>query len=148
MGRYFVTRPVILQTKEGFTTTCREHFAMREDPTAEAKCVLGDDTILGPIHDKTLDYTMYDTAVRCRSLVLNEDGTNSWAVISRGVGRYVTEISTRCKHSMLGSDMAFAIRSKANTPLGRNAELSSPLMKLSPLHLIGKVKSSVQDQGI
>ena len=46
-----VTPPVNLGAKHGITTVRREYSAMRDDPAAEAKGVLGDNTIFGPIDD-------------------------------------------------------------------------------------------------
>ena len=46
------------------------------------------------------------------------------------------------------TDMAFATRSKAKAPPKRSAEPSSPPVKLPPPHLTGKVKRSIQGQGI
>ena len=76
-------------------------------------------------------------------------------VISRGVDRYVTEISAGCKQSMYSetvpqqdasssteqsvAHMAFASRSRAKAPPKRSAEPSSPPVKLAPPHLTGKV---------
>ena len=45
------TRPAILLEQHGITTTCREFSVMRDDASAEAKAVLRDNTIFGPIHD-------------------------------------------------------------------------------------------------
>ena len=85
-------------------------------------------------------------------------------VISRGVDRCVKEFSAGCKQSMFAenvaqkdasssteesvADMAFASRLEAQSPLERSAEPSSPPVKLLPPHVTGKVKSSVQDQGV
>ena len=54
-------RPVILWTKVGITTTCREDTAFRDDPAAEAQSALGSNTISGPIHDAriALQYGRY-----------------------------------------------------------------------------------------
>ena len=51
VGHFFVTRPALVLEEHGITTTCREYSAKRDDTAAEAKGVLGDNTIFGPIHD-------------------------------------------------------------------------------------------------
>ena len=62
----------------------RESSAMRDDPTAEAKGVLGENTIFGPIHNAkiSLQCGRYDIEVQVDSLC--EDGSKSWVVVSRG----------------------------------------------------------------
>ena len=60
---------MILLTHLGTATTCREYSAVRDDSTAEAKGVLGDITIFGPIHDAkiTSDDGRYGTEVQVDS---------------------------------------------------------------------------------
>ena len=63
--QFFVTRAVILLEKHGITTILREYSAMRDDPAAEAKGVLGDNTIFWPIYDAKI---ALHKALRCRSI--------------------------------------------------------------------------------
>ena len=128
------------------TTTCREHSATRDDPTAEAKGVLGDNTIFGPVHDaqNTLHYGRYSIEVQIDSV--RGDGTKLWVVISRGVDRYVTEMSAGCKQFVhpetvalkdassstecLVADMEFVTKSIVKVPFERSVEPNSPLVKV------------------
>ena len=65
--------------------TCREYSSMRDDSTAEARGVLGNDTLFVPIHDArfTVHYGRIGIEVQIDSL--REDGTKSCVVLSRGV---------------------------------------------------------------
>ena len=96
------TRPVILFTHMGITTTCREYSATRDDSTAQTKGVVGDDTI----HDAkiTSHYGRYGIEVQIDSS--SGHGSKSLVVISRGVDRHVTEVSARCKQSMCPETVA------------------------------------------
>ena len=49
--------------------TCREYSAMRDGPAAEARGVLGENTIFGPIHDAkiTLHHGRYVMEVQVDS---------------------------------------------------------------------------------
>ena len=122
--------------------------------------MLGDNAIFGPIHDAKITLHCVRCGIELKIDSVTEDGTTSWVVISRGVGRYVAEASVGCKQSMypetiapqdefssterLVADVSVATRSKAKAPPERIAEPNSPPVKLPPPHLTGKVKSSVQ----
>ena len=77
-----------------------EYSALRDDTAAEAKGALGDNTISFPIHDAriSLHYGRYGIEVQID--FVSGDGSKSWAVISRGLDRCVTEISAGCKQFM------------------------------------------------
>ena len=92
----FVTRPVILFIKEGITTTRCECCALRDDSAAEAKGVLGDNTIFGPIQDH---FTLWTALHRSAVCSLSNNGSRSWVVISRGVDRHYGSFG-RCKQSI------------------------------------------------
>ena len=81
----------------GVINLCREYTDPRDEPKIEPKCVIGDNTKIEPIHDNlaTTQYGRFGIEVKIGSLTKN-DGSISWAVISRGVGRYVTELSMVC----------------------------------------------------
>ena len=66
VGQNCVTQPVSRWTTVEITTMCREDTAMRDDPAADAKSVLGDNTISGPNHDAriTLQYGRYGLQVQ------------------------------------------------------------------------------------
>ena len=73
---------------------------MRDDFSADAKGVLGDNIIFGPIHDAqvTLHYGRYDVKMQGDSL--SHNGLRTWVVISSCVNRYVAELSAECRQSM------------------------------------------------
>ena len=63
---------------------------------AEPKGVIGDNTKMGPIYNVlvTRHHGRHGIEVLMDSLA--SDGSKSWVVISKGVGRCVTELSTEC----------------------------------------------------
>ena len=89
IGKYFLTRPMILLTQLGITTTCREPSTLRDVFTAKAKGVLGAESIFGPSTMQRLFYTMDGTASRADRFS-KWRWKKSWVVISRVVDRYVT----------------------------------------------------------
>ena len=94
MGQNFATRPVSRWTTVGITTTCREDTAMRDDPAAKAKSVLGDN-ISGPNHDAriTSQYGRYGLEIQIN--FLEKKGQSLvWSC------RYVAEVSARCNEFM------------------------------------------------
>ena len=66
VGQNFVTRPENRWTTVEITIKCREDTAMRDGPAAQAKSVLGDNTISAPNHDAriTLQYGRYGLEVQ------------------------------------------------------------------------------------
>ena len=163
VGKYFATRPVILLTELGITTTCRENSTLHDDPTADAIGVLGDDTMFGPIHDakNTPHNGRYGIEVQFDSV--SGDGTKSWVVISRGADRCVAEVSAGCKQSMhpetvspqdesssterLVEGVGLATRSKAKASPLDNCGTNVLPVKLPPPHLTVKSNSLLNIKG-
>ena len=92
------TRPSISLEKIGTRNSCREYTKPRDEVCAEPKGVIGDNTRIGPIRDMlvTRQYGPYGVQVLIDSLA--HDLSKSWVFISRGVERYVTELSTKRTH--------------------------------------------------
>ena len=98
--QFFVTRPAILLEGHGITTTCREYSAMRDDVAAEAKGVVEDNTIFGPIHNAMISSQYGLCGIEVQIDSVSGDGSKSLVVISRGLHRSNTEITAGCKQSM------------------------------------------------
>ena len=58
---------------------------MRDDPDAEMKCVLGDNTISGPIHGSRVSLQFGRNGIEVLIDSASGDGSKSWVVISRGL---------------------------------------------------------------
>ena len=71
---------------------------MRDDPTAEAKDVFGNNT--NPRRKDT------DDTIKVQFDSSSGDETKSWVVISRSLDRCVTETSAACKQSMYPETVA------------------------------------------
>ena len=99
VGQCFATRPESLLEQHGITTTFANS-AMRDDPPAEAKVVLGDSTIFGPIHDARVSLPFGRRGIQVLIDSAGGDGSKSWVVISRELDTYVTEISEGSKQSV------------------------------------------------
>ena len=89
VGQNCVTQPVSRWTTVEITTTCREDTAMRDGPAAEAKSVLGDNTISGPIHDAriTLQYGRYGLQIQINFSV-KKGQSLGWSSVGRFQIRY------------------------------------------------------------
>ena len=83
------------------------------------------------------------------------DGPKSWVVISRGLDRYVSEISAGCKQFVYsetrravgcGFDVCNRIKSGI-AACGEFGTKQSPSENTSDTSLTGKITSSVRDQG-
>ena len=72
---------------------------------------------------------------------LSGDGSKSLAVISRGLDRYVAEISAECKQHMFPETATWQDGSSSIENSVRSSEFSSPTVKLPPTPPTGKVKS-------
>ena len=79
------------------TTTCREDTAMRDGPAADAKSVLGDNTISGPIYDAriALQYGRYGLEIQIN--FFSEEGSKSWVVIRRAY----TDTLRKCRQDAM-----------------------------------------------
>ena len=91
--QFFVSRPAVLLEQHGITTTFRKYSAMRDDFAAEAKAVLGDNTIFGLIHDAKISLQFGRYSIDVQIDYVGGDGSKSWVAISRGLDRCVTDIS-------------------------------------------------------
>ena len=88
VGQNSATQPVSRWTTVETTTMCREDTAMRDGPAADAKSVLGDNTISGPIHDArmSLQYGRYGSDIQIN--FCSAEGSRSWEVIQIPYGSF------------------------------------------------------------
>ena len=89
-------RTAVPLKKLGIATTCREYIGVRDERSAE----LDGNTTFGPtLNAKVIpQYSRFGVGVLSDSLAF--DGAKSWVVMSMGVDRYVTELSTECTQSV------------------------------------------------
>ena len=117
----------------------------------------------GPSTMQRLQYTMDDTALRCRSIPKVEMEPNHvWSPVEawtdtlrmcrQGANSPCTQKTSRPRTQVRTeqsvADVTSATRSRAKAPPERSAEPNSLPVRLLPPHLTGKVKSSVPYQGI
>ena len=98
--QFFGSWPLVLLQQHGITTTFRKYSAMRDDLAAEAKSVLGDNTIFGPIHDAKISLQFGRYGIDVQIDYIGGDGWKSWVTINRGLDRCITDISAWCKQLM------------------------------------------------
>ena len=73
-----MTRPANLPEEHVIATTCREHAAKRDDPSAEARGVLGVHT--RPVHDARISQQCYRYGIEMQIGASSGDKTEFWVV--------------------------------------------------------------------
>ena len=94
-GRTFITRPAMLVSYHGHTTTCREYSHTRDFQNDRLQDVLGANTVSGPVWVVNVTRPFGRCCIEVEMDSVSGDNSQSWVVISRGVARYASEISAK-----------------------------------------------------
>ena len=91
--QFFVSIPDVQLEGNGSTGSCRESSYPRSDDRCQPKGLIRGNTKIGPVLEVMVAKLFDRYGLENKIGSMQEDGTQSWMVISRGVDKYVTELA-------------------------------------------------------
>ena len=90
-GHYFTTIHEVEMARLGCTGSCREN-TLRDNPTTIPKGWILGCTKIGPVLEVAVSSHLGRYGIKMKIVSMQNDGSKSWVVISRGMNKYVTDM--------------------------------------------------------
>ena len=93
VGQYFMTKDTEEFSQFTEKVTCREYTLPRDEKSTDPKGWIRGNTKVGPVLEVTTSYLQGKFGVEIRMESINKDNSLSWARISHGLNKLVTDLS-------------------------------------------------------
>ena len=92
VGQYFMTKDTEEFSQFKDAVACREYTLPRDEEASEPKGWIRGNTKIGPVLEVTTSYLQGKYGVESRIESVNKDNSHSWARISHGLNKFVTDL--------------------------------------------------------
>ena len=114
IGQYFMTKDTAEFSQFTDAVACREYTLPRDEETSEPKGWIRGNTKIGPVLEVTICCLHGKYGVEIRIMSMNKDNSHSWARMSHGLNKLVTNLNNNQQETSEVQFEEYALRLNAS----------------------------------